>query len=122
MSNTLDYNDYRKIIAKINPDKDTECPVQDALELFSSKWTLRVLYELTKNDSLRFGQLRKQIPGITNTMLSATLKSLEDRSLLIRTQYNEIPPHTEYHLSEKGKGLYTVFLAIMEWINKYNNA
>lgn len=119
MDQAAGFEAYREIISRINPDTDAACPVQSALELFSNKWTLRVLYELTKNDSLRFGQLRRQIPGITNTMLSTTLKSLERKDLLIRTQYNEIPPHTEYRLSEKGKGLYIVFLSIMDWSQRY---
>ena len=52
-------------------------------------------------------------------MLSGTLKLLEEKGLVHRTQYNEIPPHTEYSLSESGKGLYAVFISILEWSRQY---
>ncbi|WP_390437509.1 winged helix-turn-helix transcriptional regulator [Lactonifactor longoviformis] len=58
---------------------------------------------------MRFGQLKKHIPGITNTMLSTTLKSLEEKELLLRAQYNEIPPHTEYELSKKKEKGFILF-------------
>lgn len=80
---------------------------------------MRVIFELSKTDSLRFGNLKKQIKGITNTMLSTTLKNLAEIGLITRTQYNEIPPHVEYALSEKGKELYPIFLEMTNWAQKY---
>ncbi|MFR3225725.1 MAG: winged helix-turn-helix transcriptional regulator [Blautia massiliensis (ex Durand et al. 2017)] len=115
----LSFEEYQKSIQRVDPERDATCPVSRALTLFSSKWNLRVLFELSKTDSMRFGQLKKQIPGITNTMLSGTLKLLEEKGLVHRTQYNEIPPHTEYSLSESGKGLYAVFISILEWSRQY---
>ncbi len=52
-------------------------------------------------------------------MLSSTLKTLEEAGFVDRTQFNEIPPHVEYALSEKGKALYPIFLEIIHWATKY---
>ena len=111
------YEEYRNTIADINPEG--ECPVKELLNMLSSKWNLRVLFELTKNDSIRFGELRKQIGSITNTSLSSTLKELEDYGFLKRIPFNEIPPHVEYSLTEKGKSLYPIFITMREWVQTY---
>lgn len=95
------------------------CPVKSGLKVFESKWNARVLYELIVNGTMRFGQLRKAIPDISNTMLAATLKWLEDQGMVTRVQFNEIPPHVEYSLTEKGKAFIPVFDAIGDWSEKY---
>lgn len=58
------------------------CPVYKTLELFQGKWNIWVLFELSKNKTMRFGELKKAIPGISNTMLTATLKELERKNWL----------------------------------------
>jgi len=98
---------------------ELNCPVRKGLVLFEGKWNIRVLYELIMQSPLRFGELRKSIPDISNTMLASTLKSLEEKGLVIRTQYNEIPPHVEYALSESGHALVPIFDAIGDWGTKY---
>ena len=62
---------------------------------------------------MRFGQLKKDLPGITNTMLTKSLRELEDDGLVTRVQFNEVPPHVEYSLSDMGKDLFPVFYSIM---------
>lgn len=96
-----------------------KCPVRKGLRLFESKWNARVLYELIIHGTMRFGELRKAIPDISNTMLASTLKELEEYSLVIRTQFNEIPPHVEYSLSESGQDFTAVFDAIGAWGEKH---
>ena len=101
---------------------DTEnCPVKKGLKVFENKWNGRILYELIINGTMRFGELRKAIPDISNTMLASTLKDLEASDLVTRKQFNEIPPHVEYSLSESGKAFEAVFKAIGEWSDKYGN-
>ena len=72
------------------------CPVTPGLTLFQGKWTDQVLYVLCIHDSIRFGEMKRNLPGITNTMLTATLKALEAKGIVHRKLFNEIPPHTEY--------------------------
>ena len=96
-----------------------DCPVRRTLELLSGKWRTHVIYELCKKPSLRFGELRKAIPRITNTMLTATLRDLEGIGIVRREQFNEIPPHVEYSLTEKGRALLPVFAELAKWGETY---
>ena len=76
-------------------------------------------FELTKVDTIRFGALKKRIGDITNTMLANTLKELEQEGIVLRAQFNEIPPHVEYSLSDSGKELYPIFYEMALWGSKY---
>ena len=107
---------------KLKDDIITEeiknCPVYRMMELFQGKWTVWVLFELNKNKTMRFGELKKAIPNISNTMLTSTLKDLEERDLIERIQFNEIPPRVEYSPTDKARDLHIVFDAMYEWASK----
>lgn len=115
----MSFEEYREFLQSINPNEN--CPVKMLIEVLSKKWNLRVIFELTRKDSLRFGELKSQITNITNSSLSSTLKELEENSLIKRIQYNEIPPHVEYLLTEKGKMLYPIFAEMGKWVQNYGN-
>ncbi len=100
---------------------NNDCPVRKTLNLLSGKWRTHIIYELCKRDCCRFGELKKAIPGITNTMLSNTLRDLEDLEIVHREQFNEIPPHVEYTLTEKGKALLPVFTELAKWGENHLN-
>ncbi len=72
-------------------------------------------------DRIRFGELKKELPGITNTMLTNTLRELEKDGLVLREQFNEIPPHVEYSFSDMGRDLLPVFYSMMVWGFKHEN-
>lgn len=91
------------------------CPMRRALSMLSGKWRTHVIYELYKKPSCRFGELKRAIPRITNTMLTSTLRDLEELGIVHREQLNEIPPHVEYSLTEKGKALLPVFTELAKW-------
>lgn len=95
------------------------CPMRRTLELISGKWRTHIIYELCKKPTCRFGELKKAIPPISNAMLSNTLKDLEEYGIVCRKQYNEIPPHVEYSLTEKGKALLPAFLELAKWGESY---
>ena len=101
------------------PEDIANCPIYKTMELYQGKWTVWVLFELNKNGTVRFGDLRKSIPNISNTMLASTLKDLEERGLVERIQYNEIPPRGEYTATEKAKDLHIVFEAMAVWGQKH---
>lgn len=96
-----------------------ECPVQKILNLFQRKWNLRIIYKLSKHESMRFGELKKAVLDISNTVLTSTLKALENQGLVLRQQFNEVPPHVEYSLTESAKALDKVFQTMREWGNRY---
>lgn len=100
------------------PDEIENCPIYKVMELFQGKWTVWILFELGRHETLRFGELKKAISGISNTMLASTLKDLEAKKLLERIQYNEIPPHVEYMATDKARELQAVFKAMNDWGSK----
>lgn len=91
------------------------CPMRRTLELLSGKWRTHIIYALCKQPSCRFGQLKKAVPRITNTMLTSTLRDLEKLGIVHREQFNEIPPRVEYSLTEKGRALLPVFTELARW-------
>lgn len=88
--------------------------------LLHGKWELQIMMEVCRADVLRFGECRKRIPDITNSVLTAALRNLENWGLVTRTQYNEIPPRVEYTPTEKGKSLLPVCYAIIKWGSENN--
>lgn len=113
MKKTLTAEEYlhRVMTAEVKED----CPMRRTLELLNGKWRTHVIYELCKKSSCRFGELKKAVPRITNTMLTSTLRDLEEVGIVHREQFNEIPPHVEYSLTEKGKALLPVFTELAKW-------
>jgi DNA-binding HxlR family transcriptional regulator len=91
------------------------CPVETGLELIGGRWKARILWKLYDNRTMRFGELRRGLPGITEKMLAQQLKELEHDQLIIRTQYPEMPPRVEYALSEFGRSLTPVLEALKAW-------
>ena len=103
----------------MTPDEIVNCPIYKTMEIFQGKWNAWVLFELGRNETMRFGELRKAIPGISNTVLTTTLRDLEERDLVERIQYNEIPPHVEYKATESAKDLDDIFKAMWIWGEKH---
>lgn len=100
-------------------EPSSDCPIRSALDLLNGKWRTHVLFELCRHPSCRFGELKKANPYITNTMLTSTLRDLEKLGIVAREQFNEIPPHVEYSLTESGKALLPVFFEIAKWGETY---
>ena len=98
----LSYNEFKEL-SQCEYSISSGCLVLQTLELLGGKWRMLVIYQLAKKPTFRFGELKKSIPAITNTMLTSVLKDLENYNIVKRVQYNEIPPHVEYSLTEKGR-------------------
>lgn len=117
MRKDMDAEDYLREVLTATPRDD--CPMRRTLELLSGKWRTHVIYELCKKPTCRFSELRKAIPRVTNTMLTVTLRDLEALGIVHREQFNEIPPHVEYSLTEKGRALLPVFFELAKWGDTY---
>lgn len=91
------------------------CPVVYSLDLLGRKWRLPILCELDKHGVMRYNELKRRISGITNMMLTQTLRELEANHLLSRTQYNEIPPRVEYALTETARQLMPALYRLASW-------
>lgn len=96
---------------------DPACPgsIEPILEILGSKWTLLLLHQLCGGGTRRFGELRRALHPISPKTLTDRLRLLEERGIISRTIYSEVPLHVEYQLTERGKRLQPIFSAINAW-------
>ena len=96
-------------------DDKTQCPILHVFRRIGGKWKLPILWHLADQDSVRYNELKRSVRGITNMMLTKCLRELEDYGLVIRRQYNEVPPRVEYSLTERGKKLLPALAELYAW-------
>ena len=94
------------------------CPVETTLTLISDKWKVLILRDLMPGTK-RFGALKKSIGGVSQKVLTAQLRQMEESGLLTRTVYPEVPPRVEYTLTELGYSLKPVLDAMWDWGEAY---
>lgn len=101
------------------PADTTDQPSGDGMEravaLIGGKWKLRILWALRDGEEQRFSQIRRQVPQITDVMLSQSLRELCQGGLLLRNQYGELPPRVAYRLTETGAGLLPALSLLADW-------
>ena len=103
----------KQFVVKMN-GKNYHCAMDITMDYIGGKWKTIVLWYL-KDGTLRFGELKKQIPDITEKMLSIQLKTLEEDGLIKRKVFAEVPLRVEYSLTDFGKSLIPVLDAIAKW-------
>lgn len=96
-------------------DNDAVCPLKYALNLVGGKWKLPIICILAREESVRYNSLKRKLCGITNMMLSQSLKELEENGIVHREQYNEIPPRVEYSLTKEGRSILVPLDSLSEW-------
>lgn len=94
------------------------CPVEATLTLIGDRWKVLILRDLMEG-TRRFGELKKSLGGITQKVLTANLRQMEDTGLLTRRVYAEVPPRVEYTLTDTGYSLRPVLDAIAAWGAEY---
>jgi DNA-binding HxlR family transcriptional regulator len=94
--------------------KSYNCPVEAAVDVFGGKWKALILWWLQQR-TWRFAELRRQIPGITEKMLTQQLRELEADGIVERRVYPTVPPKVEYSLTEYGLSLKRALRAICDW-------
>nr|WP_296964860.1 helix-turn-helix domain-containing protein [uncultured Mediterraneibacter sp.] len=91
-----------------------ECPVATTVSLIGSKWKLLIIRNLLERP-WRFNELKKNLEGISQKVLTDSLRSMEEDGLITRTVYPEVPPHVEYALSDLGETIRPILDAMQEW-------
>ena len=91
------------------------CALQGALSSIGGKWKLPILCSLSANGDSRYNELLKNIRGISNTMLSKTLKEMENDGLVVRSEYLEVPIRVEYGLTDKARQLQPILTQLIQW-------
>ncbi len=94
------------------------CPVETTLTLIGDKWKVLILRDLLPGTK-RFGELKKSIGSVSQKVLTAQLRDMENSGLLTRTVYAEVPPRVEYSLTDLGKSLKPILNAMWTWGEEY---
>lgn len=94
------------------------CPVETTLSLISDRWKVLIIRDLL-GGTKRFGELRKSVGNVSQKVLTANLRSMEECGLLSRKVYPEVPPRVEYTLTETGMSLKPVLDAMWAWGEEY---
>ena len=95
-----------------------ECPVATTVALIGSKWKLLIIRNLLQRP-WRFNELKRDLTGISQKVLTDSLRSMEEDGLITRTVYPEVPPRVEYALSDLGQTLKPILDSMVEWGNTY---
>lgn len=95
-----------------------KCPLATAMEIIGGKWKLQILCALQIDGPIRYNELKDKINGITNTMLSSSLKKLEADGLVRRKQYNVMPVRVEYSTTEAVANLVPILMQLGKWANE----
>lgn len=91
------------------------CPIRNVLSRVGDKWSMLILFTLENHPTIRFKELQRNIPDISQKMLTATLKALEADGLISREVFPEVPPRVEYALTDKGKSLLPLIDNLLTW-------
>ena len=102
----------------VKPGKLPDCPVETTLTLISSKWKVLILRDLLTGGK-RFGALRRSVGDVSQKVLTAQLREMEEDGLVNRTVYPEVPPRVEYTLTELGYSLKPILDAMSQWGEAY---
>ncbi len=97
-----------------------ECPVATTVTLIGSKWKLLIIRNLLSRP-WRFNELKKDLDGISQKVLTDSLRSMEEDGLILRTVYPEVPPRVEYSLSSLGESLKPILDSMADWGNAYKD-
>jgi DNA-binding HxlR family transcriptional regulator len=99
-------------------DELPECPVATTLSLIGSKWKLLIIRNLLVRP-WRFNELQKSLDGISQKVLTDSLRAMEKDGIIVRTSYPEVPPRVEYSLSELGKSMRPILDSMQVWGENY---
>jgi len=93
---------------------EASCGLTFAMIMLSGRWKVNILFNIN-NGYNRYGKMKNEIPGISEKMLSQRLREMEKEGLIIRKDFNEVPPHVEYSLSKAGKLLTPILAQLCDW-------
>ncbi|MBQ9565931.1 MAG: helix-turn-helix transcriptional regulator [Synergistaceae bacterium] len=99
-------------------EKASLCPLKHLMNTFSGKWKIPILCILAGETAQRYSTVKRRLGNVTDVMLSQSLHDLEAAGIIHREQFNEIPPHVEYSLTEKGRDFLPLLTSLAEWAVK----
>lgn len=91
------------------------CPIEDTMSLIAGKWKLVILWHLSQEHIMRYGEIKKSLTKITHKMLSQQLKELEADGFINRKAYSQVPPKVEYSLTKLGESFLPILESLTDW-------
>jgi DNA-binding HxlR family transcriptional regulator len=119
MKNYTNIDNQEFIIEKNFVFDEESCPVTATMQVLGGKWKAILINAIYHTSPSRFGELKRSVKGITQSMLTQQLRELEDDGLISRKIYAEIPPKVEYTLTEFGLTLSPIMLSMAKWGEEY---
>jgi DNA-binding HxlR family transcriptional regulator len=110
---------HRQAAAHQQPDPAIEALVRDVIAQVADKWTMLILEALEEHGTLRFTHIGRIVGGISQKMLTKTVRQMERDGLVTRTVHPVIPPHVDYSLTELGRELSAAFCGVWVWAETY---
>ena len=92
-----------------------DCGLKKVIDIIGGKWKVMILCVMDKEGTIRYGELKRRVFGITNTMLANSLKEMEEAGLVERHQYNEMPVRVEYSITPKARSIVPILLELKKW-------
>jgi DNA-binding HxlR family transcriptional regulator len=92
--------------------------IENVLKVIGGKWKVLIVFHLSQNEVVRFGEMKRKIPGVTQRILTNQLREMEADGLINRKVYPEVPPKVEYSLSDVGSELKAVYVEMKKWGEK----
>lgn len=105
----------------LTKDELPECPIATTVQLIGSKWKLLIMRNLLQRPG-RVNELKKDLDGISQKVLTDSLRSMEEDGIITRTAYPEVPPRVEYALSDVGESMRPILTAMQEWGTNYKKS
>ena len=105
----------------LTKDELPECPIATTVQLIWSKWKLLIMRNLLQRP-WRFNELKKDLDGISQKVLTDSLRSMEEDGIITRTVYPEVPPRVKYALSDVGESMRPILTAMQEWGTNYKKS
>ncbi len=99
-----------------------QCSILYALHLLGGKWKFRIIWILSQHPCIRYNELKRQLKGISNIMLTQNLQEMTEHMIVKREQFNEIPPRVEYSLTDLGQELIPSLKGMAEWAIKVKHS
>ena len=99
-----------------------DCPIRNILASISDKWSILILFTLNQSELMRFNALQKNIPDISQKMLTVTLRTLEEDGFVKRQVYAEVPPRVEYSLTDRATSLLPHINSLIMWAKENMDA
>ena len=94
---------------------EAACPLRHLADVFGGKWKLPIMCILAGDAPVRYSAIRRRLEGVTNVMLTQSLRELESYGLVDRRQFSEVPPRVEYSLTERGRSAMPFLTAAAQW-------